>query len=99
MPRRYRMQARAESAEATRARVIEAARAAILDGPSPRLSMGDVARRAGVARSTLYEAYGSLAGVIGGGMGDGGVCAGLCGRCARLKLSLSSVAICHALPP
>jgi len=67
------MRARAEAAEATRARVIEAARAAILDGPAPRVSMGDVARRAGVARSTLYATYGSHAGLIGAVLADAGL--------------------------
>lgn len=67
------MQARADSAEATRRRVIEAAREAILDGPAPEFSMGDVARRAGVARSTLYASYGSQAGLIGAVMVDAGM--------------------------
>ena len=73
MPRAYRMQARAESAEATRRRVIDAARQAILDGPAPEISMGDVARRAGVARSTLYASHGSQAGLIGAVMVDAGM--------------------------
>jgi len=67
------MTARAEAAEGNRRKVIEAARAAILDGPAPRFSMGDVAARAGVARSTLYDQYGSHAGLIGAVMVDAGL--------------------------
>jgi AcrR family transcriptional regulator len=63
--RPYRMKARAETVEETRHKVLEAARAAILDGRSPGITMGDIARRAGVARSTLYATYGSLGGLIG----------------------------------
>ncbi len=92
------MKARAESVEATRARVIEAARAAILDGPSPRLSMGDVARRAGVARSTLYEAYGSLAGLIGAVMVDAEVRAGFVRVLELFNLPDAAEAIRSALP-
>lgn len=92
------MKARAESVEATRARVIEAARAAILDGPSPRLSMGDVARRAGVARSTLYEAYGSLAGLIGAVMVDAEVRAGFVRVLELFNLPDAAEAIRRALP-
>jgi len=92
------MKARAESVEATRARVIEAARAAILDGPSPRLSMGDVARRAGVARSTLYEAYGSLAGLIGAVMVEAEVRAGFVRVLELFNLPDAAEAIRRALP-
>jgi AcrR family transcriptional regulator len=70
------MRARAEAADVTRARVIEAARAAILDGPAPAVSMGDVARRARVARSTLYATYGSHAGLIGAVVADAGLRSG-----------------------
>ena len=72
MPRRYRMKARAEAADAGRRRVLEAARMAILDGPVPALTIGAVARRAGVARSTIYAQYGSQAGLIGAVMVDAG---------------------------
>jgi AcrR family transcriptional regulator len=65
MARTYRMRARAESAAETRRRVIESARAAIVDGPTPSLSMADVAARAGVARSTLYDTFGSRGGLVG----------------------------------
>jgi len=59
------MRARAESAAETRRRVIEGARAAIVDGPTLSLSMADVAARAGVARSTLYDTFGSRGGLVG----------------------------------
>ncbi len=65
VPRPYRMKARAETADATRRRILDAAREAILDGLTPELSVGDVARRAGVARSTIYSLHGSRAGLIG----------------------------------
>jgi AcrR family transcriptional regulator len=67
------MKARAEAADATRARVIEAARGAILDGPAHMVSMGDVARRANIARSTLYASYGSYGGLIGAVVADAGL--------------------------
>ena len=73
MPRAYRMGARAELADATRRKVIDAARSAILSGPAPTFSMGDVARLAGVARSTLYDQYGSQAGLVGAVMVDAGM--------------------------
>jgi len=65
VPRQYRMKARADTVEETRRKVLEAAREAILAGPTPTVSMGDIARRAGVARSTLYSTYGSMAGLVG----------------------------------
>src|ERR1051326_4325815 len=70
MARTYRMKARAESAAETRRRVIEGARAAIVEGPTPSLSMADVAARAGVARSTLYDTFGSRGGLVGAVMVD-----------------------------
>ena len=76
MPRAYRMRARAESAADTRSRVIESARAAIVDGPTPSLSMADVAARAGVARSTLYDTFGSRGGLVGAVMVDVSIRAG-----------------------
>ena len=72
MPRAYRMKARADATDATRRKVMEAAREAILKGPSPSFSMGDVARLAGVARSTLYDQYVSQAGLIGAVLVDAG---------------------------
>jgi AcrR family transcriptional regulator len=96
--RRYRMKARTEAAEATRRRVLEAARATILDGPAPSLSMGEVARRAGVARSTLYSQYGSQAGLIGAVMVDAGLRAGFERVLELFNLPDAAEAMRHALP-
>jgi len=98
VPRRYRMKARKESAEATRRKVIEAARATILDGPVPGLSMGEVARRAGVARSTLYAQYGSQAGLIGAVLVDAGLRAGFENVLELINLPDAREAIRKALP-
>jgi len=98
VPRRYRMKARAESADATRRKVIEAARATILDGPVPALSMGEVARRAGVARSTLYAQYGSQAGLIGAVLVDAGLRAGFEQVLELINLPDAGEAIRRALP-
>jgi AcrR family transcriptional regulator len=92
------MKARAESTEATRRKVIEAARATILDGPVPALSMGEVARRAGVARSTLYAQYGSQAGLIGAVLVDAGLRAGFEHVLELINLADAGEAIRRALP-
>lgn len=70
------MKVRAESAEETRRRVLEAAREEILAGAAPALSMGAVARRAGVARSTLYATYLSMGGLVGAVIMDASIRAG-----------------------
>jgi AcrR family transcriptional regulator len=64
-PRPYRMKRRHESAEANRARILAAARELLAspNGPSP-FSMEAVARRAGVARMTVYYQFGSLRGLL-----------------------------------
>lgn len=98
MTRRYRMKARAEAAEATRRRVLEAARATILEGPTPSLSMGEVARRAGVVRSTLYSQYGSQAGLIGAVMVDAGLRAGFERVLELFNLPDAAEAMRQALP-
>ncbi len=64
MPRRYVQRHRARSAEGTRRRILDAARRALLaDGP-PDVNVGDIAATAGVARSTVYTAFGSRAGLL-----------------------------------
>ena len=98
MPRRYRMKARAEASEANRKRVLEAAREAILEGPAPSPSMGDIARRAGVARSTLYSQYGSQAGLIGAVMVDAGLRGGFERVLELFNLADAVEAMCKALP-
>ena len=62
--RRYVQRARAESAEATRRRVLEAARATLERGPVGALRVDEVAREAGVSRSTVYLLYGSRSGLF-----------------------------------
>ena len=62
--RRYRQTRRAEAAAATRARILEAARASVERGPVGALRVEEVAREAGVARSTVYLLFGSRAGLF-----------------------------------
>jgi AcrR family transcriptional regulator len=64
-PRAYRMNRRRTSAEENRARIIAAARD-LLARPTAnaRFSVEEVARRAGVARMTVYYQYGSLHGLL-----------------------------------
>src|SRR5215471_8288220 len=59
MARGYVQRARAESAATTRRRMVEAARAVLMDGEVPRLELAEVAQRAGLARSTLYLSFGT----------------------------------------
>ena len=62
--RRYRQTRRADSSEATRARILGAARASLERGPVGALRVDEVARDAGVARSTVYLLFGSRAGLF-----------------------------------
>jgi AcrR family transcriptional regulator len=66
-PRPYRMDRRRETTNETRLRIINAAREllATRDG-SARFSVEEVARRAGVARMTVYHQFRSLQGLIEG---------------------------------
>jgi AcrR family transcriptional regulator len=59
MAREYVQRARAESAATTRRRMVEAARAVLMDGEVPRLELAEVAQRAGIARSTVYLSFGT----------------------------------------
>ena len=64
-PRPYRMARRRESADETRLRIIAAARQLLTAGEgTARFSMEEVARRAGVARMTVYYQFGSLRGLL-----------------------------------
>src|SRR6478672_7974306 len=64
-PRPYRMARRRESTDATRARILSAARDAISDPEgAKKFSMEEVASRAGVARMTVYYRFGSLQGLL-----------------------------------
>ena len=62
--RRYVQRRRAESAQETRERVLEAARSSLRSGPLGAVKVDDIAREAGVARSTVYVLFGSRAGVF-----------------------------------
>ncbi|MDE9366699.1 TetR/AcrR family transcriptional regulator [Luteipulveratus sp. YIM 133132] len=64
MPRTYRMGARAEAAEATRDRVVHAARDLLVEEGFHRMSVDAVAARADVARATVYQRFGSKAGLL-----------------------------------
>lgn len=62
--RPYVQKARAEAAEGTRRRILEAARDTLERGPAGALRVDEVARAAGVSRSTVYQLYGSRAGLF-----------------------------------
>ena len=62
--RQYVQRVRAESADGTRRRILDAARATLERGPSGALRVDEVARAAGVSRSTVYVLYGSRAGLF-----------------------------------
>jgi AcrR family transcriptional regulator len=62
--RRYVQSKRAESSDATRQRILDAARASLERGLIGALRVDEVARQAGGARSTVYLLYGSRAGLF-----------------------------------
>lgn len=62
--RRYVQRARASATEATRRRILDAARTSLEGGPVGALRVDEVARQAGVARSTVYVLFGSRAGLF-----------------------------------
>ncbi len=62
--RRYEQRVRAETAEATRRRILDAVEACQREAPSQPVSLDRVARDAGVARSTVYLVFGSRAGLF-----------------------------------
>src|SRR5687767_7230674 len=66
-PRPYRMARRQEATDETRIRIINAARELLASrDASARFSLDAVARRAGVARMTVYHQFGSLRGLLEG---------------------------------
>jgi AcrR family transcriptional regulator len=66
-PRPYRMARRREATEENRQRIIGAARELLASRQgTARFSMGAVARRAGVARMTVYYQFGSFQGLLQG---------------------------------
>jgi AcrR family transcriptional regulator len=62
--RRYVQTTRAASAQATRERILEAAEASFDRGPLAAVRIDDVAKRAGVSRSTVYQLFGDRAGLL-----------------------------------
>ena len=62
--RQYVQTARSAAAAETRRRVLAAARATLERGPLRALKVDEVARAAGVSRSTVYLLYGSRAGLF-----------------------------------
>lgn len=57
-PRPYQQRLRAEAASQTRRRILDAVHDGLRRHPSEALTVDDVARRAGVSRSTIYLAFG-----------------------------------------
>jgi len=62
--RRYEQRLRAQSAEETRRRVLDAVYDQLRDAPAQPVSVERIARTAGVARSTVYASFGSRAGLF-----------------------------------
>jgi AcrR family transcriptional regulator len=62
--RRYVQRRRAESAAQTHERILEAARESLRSGPLGAVRVDEIAREAGVARSTVYVLFGSRAGLF-----------------------------------
>jgi AcrR family transcriptional regulator len=62
--RAYEQKARAESAVETRRRILDGVYECLRQEPSTPPSVGETARRAGVARSTVYLVFGSRAGLF-----------------------------------
>jgi AcrR family transcriptional regulator len=62
--RPYEQRARAEEAERTRVRIIEAVFARLRKAPAERIAIDRIAQEAGVARSTVYAIFGSRSGLF-----------------------------------
>ena len=62
--RRYDASARQQAAAQTRRRLLAAARELLADPAVPRLTADTIAQRAGSSRQTLYNAFGSLGGLL-----------------------------------
>jgi AcrR family transcriptional regulator len=62
--RKYEQVVRAEAAEATRRRILEAVGTRLREAPTEQPSLEHVARLAGVSRSTIYADFGSRAGLF-----------------------------------
>jgi len=62
--RSYEQRARAEEAERTRMRIIDAVFARLRAAPAEPVAVDQIARTAGVARSTVYAIFGSRSGLF-----------------------------------
>lgn len=62
--RKYEQRLRAEAAAQTRQRILDAVAALLREAPAEPVSLDKVAQRAGVARSTIYVAFGSRSGLF-----------------------------------
>ena len=62
--RRYEQRLRAQGAEETRQRILEAVDQRLREAPTEPVSVGRIARMAGVARSTVYTVFGSRSGLF-----------------------------------
>jgi AcrR family transcriptional regulator len=62
--RSYEQRARAEEAERTRMRIIEAVFTRLREAPAEPIAIDRIARMAGVARSTVYAIFGSRSGLF-----------------------------------
>jgi AcrR family transcriptional regulator len=62
--RPYEQRVRAEEAERTRRRVVEAVFAHLREAPAERIAVDRIAHDAGVARSTVYAIFGTRAGLF-----------------------------------
>ena len=63
-PRRYEQRLRAEASDATRRRILDALEQRLREAPTRPVSVEEIARRAGVARTTVYLVFGSRAGLF-----------------------------------
>jgi AcrR family transcriptional regulator len=63
-PRKYDQRLRADAAEQTRRRVLDALYERLRGGPARPVSVDEVARSAGTARSTVYLIFGSRGGLF-----------------------------------
>jgi AcrR family transcriptional regulator len=64
MARKYEQQLRAEMAEETRRRILDAVAQRLRDAPTEPVSLDQIAKVARVARSTIYLIFGSRAGLF-----------------------------------
>jgi len=62
--RLYRLGRRQTSVDLTTSSILAAARELVAQGPASQASVGAVARRAGVSRITVYNRFGSRAGLL-----------------------------------